>query len=82
MRLVDAPPTILYALGQAVPAHWEGRVLDQIFEADRLRTSPVRIGTGAEGSVRAAGIAPAGGGFSPEDEESIAERLRGLGYLE
>jgi predicted AlkP superfamily phosphohydrolase/phosphomutase len=73
--LIDLAPTVLAALGIPVPDDMDGRVLSEAFEDDYFRERPIRY-TAAR---------PTGPGeqleLSPEQEEMIKERLRGLGYI-
>lgn len=67
--IVDVMPTILAALGAAVPNDVDGEVLD-VFEAppevERCDPLPVKDDRQA---------------YSPEEQEAIEERLEDLGYL-
>jgi predicted AlkP superfamily phosphohydrolase/phosphomutase len=77
-RIIDLAPTILHLLGVPVPADMDGRVLEEIFTDAFAQAGPV-LRAGAEGVSAATGT---GGGYSPEDEDAIAARLRSLGYVE
>ena len=75
-RLVDMLPTVLHAMGLAVPSLLDGRVLDGLFDRDHRASHPVRLSDDE-------GEAP------PREEElegedwdgELRRRLRGLGYL-
>jgi predicted AlkP superfamily phosphohydrolase/phosphomutase len=76
-ELVDVAPTLLYLMGEAVPADLEGRVLVEALSPDVLDARPPEYDDAAPAE------------FEPEraelEEEGAAEverRLRGLGYLE
>jgi predicted AlkP superfamily phosphohydrolase/phosphomutase len=76
-ELVDVAPTLLYLLGEAIPADLEGRVLVEALEPELLDARPPEYDDAAPAE------------FEPEraelEEEGAAEverRLRGLGYLE
>jgi predicted AlkP superfamily phosphohydrolase/phosphomutase len=76
-ELVDVAPTLLYLLGEAIPADLEGRVLVEALSPDLLDARPPAYDDAAPAE------------FEPEraelEEEGAAEverRLRGLGYLE
>lgn len=76
-RIIDLAPTILHLMGEPIPDHMDGRVLQEIMEPER-RSEPRTYG--------AAWQAPSANGngddtFSAEDEEVITRRLRDLGYL-
>ena len=76
-NLVDIAPTVLYAMKEAVPRDMDGRVVQGIFEESFSRENEVRLSD-------AGGFGSGGqdGGYSSEDEQVIAERLKALGYLE
>jgi predicted AlkP superfamily phosphohydrolase/phosphomutase len=73
----DVTPTILYLMGLPVPSDMDGRVLTDVLEHELLSSRPVETTpaeeTGAEGERLA---------YTQEDEGIIAERLRGLGYVD
>jgi predicted AlkP superfamily phosphohydrolase/phosphomutase len=77
-RIIDLAPTILHLLGVAVPAHMDGVVLRQIF-TDRYACGAVARSASHQDDLAAA---PAGNGYSAEEERVIAERLRALGYVD
>ncbi|MCO6451411.1 MAG: alkaline phosphatase family protein [Caldilineales bacterium] len=71
-RLLDIAPTLLYALGAAIPAHMEGRVLElwqNMRPVERTAATDVQ------------GFGASGGNIETEDEALVTERLRSLGYL-
>ncbi len=72
-RLVDMAPTILHALRETIPTEMDGRVLMEAFE------SPGEPRFVDDGSGPAAQDTP---DYSPEEEEEVNRRLRGLGYLD
>ena len=74
--ITDVTPTLLYMSGLAVPEGLDGSVMTSAFDDSHLRAHPV------------AAMAPLGARpraqdspYSAEEEEAIAESLRGLGYL-
>jgi arylsulfatase A-like enzyme len=71
-QLVDLAPTIMHLMGLPVPAHMDGRVLDEIFPAG---FRPVSIAGG-----QTQWQAPAGS-LSEQEREILAERMRNLGYV-
>jgi predicted AlkP superfamily phosphohydrolase/phosphomutase len=74
--LVDLAPTILYLMGSAIPEDMDGHVLTGLFHTGFLEERPI--------ACRKA--EPEGNGpdraISPEDQEVILERLKGLGYID
>ena len=75
--IVDMAPTILHALGEAVPPSMDGRVLRDLFTEAYLRERPVRFVEEGEGQA----LPRREDGYSEEEARTIEERLQGLGYL-
>ncbi len=74
--ITDLAPTMLHLMGEPVPKHMDGRVLQEIL-VDGARpvvydSSSLSTG-GAQGSN--------GAGLSAADRDTLAERLRSLGYV-
>ena len=78
MRIVDVMPTVLHALGVALPADLEGRAVEEAFTEEHRRGHPLE--TAAAGAGAGAAPGPAAG-YSAEDEAAISRRLEELGYL-
>jgi len=80
LSILDVAPTVLYSLGLPVPEELQGRVPEEIYQADYLKEHPVRkvSGATAPGSPAANGTVAT----EVEDEETVLERLRELGYIE
>ena len=75
-RIEDLAPTILYALGEPVPADVGSRVLVEVLSPDFVARNPL---------YRSEPLAPASevcGELSDVEEEKIRERLRAMGYLD
>lgn len=77
--IMDLAPTIMYTLGEAIPPNMDGRVLQEIFEEGvpeplnmRSEISKGKVAITREGTTP----------LSEEEETSIGERLRSLGYLD
>lgn len=74
--IIDLAPTILYALGVAVPCDMDGRVLTELFSQAYLERNPIlysdvpTIDTGGGEDV-----------YSSEEMAEISDRLRRLGYM-
>jgi predicted AlkP superfamily phosphohydrolase/phosphomutase len=76
VNIQDVAPTILYLLGEAVPADMEGRVLEEMIEPALLDAGPpeyAETGAIAVGEVQS---------YAADDLDEIEGRLRSLGYLE
>ena len=74
--IMDVMPSLLHFAGLDVPAGLDGSVLTDALTVEQLKASPVRVCEAAVPGPRDE-VSP----FSPEDEEAIECRLRGLGYL-
>ena len=75
-RLIDMAPTILYLMGQPVPADMDGRVLEELFEPAFIAGNPIQVG-GSAGSDGGHGAQ-----YSDEEAAIVEERLKALGYIE
>jgi hypothetical protein len=65
----DIAPTLLHALGEAIPGHMEGRVLDVFSAEDAPRRSAAAVFSSSGATAR------------PGDDDAIRRRLAKLGYL-
>ncbi len=72
--LIDLAPTILHLAGLPIPESMDGQVIQDIFETDFLRDHPPQTGPDLPAPHPAQALSPA-------ENEAIADRLRGLGYL-
>lgn len=81
LSIEDVAPTILHAMGIAVPSDMDGHVLTQLFDPASLAERPVVIGSPAEWWPDEE-IARAEGVDVDHDEEAVRDRLRALGYFE
>ena len=79
LRLMDMPPTLLHTLGLPVPESFDGQVVRDVFKPEFLSAHPVR--KGELPSFRELDSQPTES-YSDSDESKIADRLRGLGYLD
>jgi predicted AlkP superfamily phosphohydrolase/phosphomutase len=73
----DVAPTVLYLLGEPLPADLEGRLIAEAIDPDLLDRRPPEYDD--SGPQEIAGPAE---GYSADEAEEIEERLRGLGYVE
>lgn len=72
-RLFDLAPTIMHLLGTAVPVHMDGKVLVDIWEDEQTIVYDTSEPTPSpEQEVHV---------FSDQDQATIEERLRNLGYI-
>ena len=74
-KIEDIAPTVLYLMGQAIPADMDGRVLTEALREEWL--SPERL---AQVDI-AADTRQAFVDFTAEDEDAVRQRLEDLGYL-
>ena len=74
--LEDIAPTILYLLGEPIPLDLEGRVIEEAIDPQLLDRRAPEYRT-PETIELAASRA-----YGAEETAEVAERLRGLGYLE
>ena len=77
-RLVDMAPTLLYLLGDEIPAGLDGRILTDFFEAEFLQSHPVQ----AEESSAAAPAEKEGTPYNAKEAAQVEERLKALGYID
>ena len=73
--ILDLTPTILHALGVAVPADLDGRVLSEAFEASSPAAQPV---TYSQAVIYKDGARTPD--LSPEEMDEVQDKLRGWGY--
>jgi predicted AlkP superfamily phosphohydrolase/phosphomutase len=77
LKLIDLPPTILHLLGVPVPMCFDGRVLDEILQYTR----PVEYTS--EYDYESFGRQEVEELYEDRvDDETVLERLRGLGYID
>jgi predicted AlkP superfamily phosphohydrolase/phosphomutase len=76
-QIIDIYPSILYLMGMTIPEDVDGKVLRRMFTEEFLEHHPIRFTQAAEGpGAQIAGLP------TPQEEEAVIERLRGLGYLD
>ncbi|MBI3951730.1 MAG: alkaline phosphatase family protein [Acidobacteria bacterium] len=74
-QIIDVVPTVLYLMGEKIPTDMDGKVLTDLFTEEFLKSHTVEW---TEPGQQEAEQMPV---LSQEDEETIIERLKGLGYL-
>jgi len=77
-EIIDLAPTILYLMGQAIPADMDGRVLEEAIDPSFLRAHPIQHTEPLPQGPSEEGGEP----YSEEEKKEIEERLRGLGYIQ
>lgn len=75
-RIIDVAPTALYFMDEAVPEYMDGSILEAAIEDDYFAAHPVRHAGNLMSQEKA------GRELTAEQEKDIAERLKGLGYIE
>jgi predicted AlkP superfamily phosphohydrolase/phosphomutase len=74
-KIIDLAPTVLYLLGVAIPQGMDGRVLLEAFRGEYITTHPLHYR-----EVEKKGESQPSD-YSAEEEKTIEERLRGMGYI-
>lgn len=80
--LEDVPATMVYCLGLPVPSYFDGRVMTGIFDTEHLRAHPVETRSNPAWDQAFTTVAETHHQHSERSESQLADRLRGLGYLE
>jgi predicted AlkP superfamily phosphohydrolase/phosphomutase len=80
LSILDIAPTVLYSLGVPLPEDLQGRVPREIFQEGVLEKQPVRKVAAHAAETQATNHAPVSAEM--EDEETVLDRLRELGYIE
>ena len=75
--IADVAPTVLYLLGEPIPADLEGRLVAEALDPQLLDRRPPEYDDSAPLELDRAAE-----GYRAEEAEEVAERLRGLGYIE
>lgn len=75
--IADVAPTVLYLLGEPVPAELEGRLVAEAIDPDLLDRRPPEYDDSAPFELDRASQ-----GYQSEEAEEVERRLRGLGYIE
>jgi predicted AlkP superfamily phosphohydrolase/phosphomutase len=73
-RIEDLAPTILYLLGCEVPTDMDGKVLTDLLQPEFVTAHPVKYGEARWQQDVLEGL-------TPEEEQSLMEHLRNLGYV-
>ena len=76
-NILDIAPTLLHSLGLAVPADFQGRVIDEVFEPAMAAAAQRGDATREVGDAE-----PSDPQIDREEEALILDRLRALGYVE
>jgi len=78
-NLTDLAPTILHLMGEAVPAHMDGRVLAAALREDFEPVIRQRRAVAVDSDAHSG--PSAGEVLSAEEQKVLADRLRSLGYV-
>jgi len=76
-HLRDIAPTLLHLCGHPVPMYMDGSVIEDAFEDGWLSDHPVEL----VGEKTFSPMGPSTSKMSPEEEQQLKDRLRGLGYM-
>jgi predicted AlkP superfamily phosphohydrolase/phosphomutase len=82
LKIEDVTTTILYLLGIPVPTDMDGRVISDAFYADFVERNPIKYVDISSSSGLPEAEIPDSVWESEEDQKSVEERLRSLGYLD
>jgi hypothetical protein len=86
LSIVDMAPLLLHGLGVPTPDDMDGRLPVEAFEPEDLRRRPPRLAKSRPVDTPPAGeeLAPVASGvvYDAEEEATVLNRLRSLGYLE
>lgn len=77
-RLIDLAPTLLYLLGQKVPADMDGQVLSAAFDPRFLQQHSAQY----QDSSEVASAAKDNSAYSADEAAQIEARLKALGYID
>jgi predicted AlkP superfamily phosphohydrolase/phosphomutase len=77
-QIIDVAPTVLYLMGEAIPGDMDGRPLLEALDPEFVGANPPRFEGSGSGPVTAVEQTQ----YSEEEAALIADRLRGLGYIE
>lgn len=80
MHLADVAPTVLHLTGLPVPADMQGEPPLALFTDEHLRAHPVQTEEAPAAGTEAPDETPHA--YTPEQEKSVRDHLRRLGYLE
>ncbi len=80
LTVYDVAPFVLYSLGLPVPDDMDGRVPQELFEPEHIKSNPISQKANDTGSIKPANEASAPA-YTEEEEEMIKRRLEDLGYL-
>jgi len=72
----DVAPTVMYLMNEPIPEEFEGRVLVEAIDPDRLDARPPEYGEAADVVLQAERS------YSEDEGGEVESRLRSLGYIE
>jgi len=76
IHIRDMAPTVLFMLGQKIPADMDGNVITEIFEDDIVKHRPIEFENELNAASEQQEVL-----FNDEEKSEIEKRLKDLGYL-
>ncbi len=82
LSILDVAPTLLYTLDVPIPRDMTGRLATSAFDPEALRARPPRTAVSESASAAEPAVAGLDLELDPDEEQTILNRLKALGYVE